>query len=281
MNAARPVSAALVGIDGSGKSTVAHLVGTRMGPRCAVMSCLRNHEMADAPLHNLSTALDRLSKEADVMGSQRFKLAALYLQMCMFGPTERFVAQAVTPLVVLSDRHPIVDAAVYLPLFRQMIESSGDAADVSDWLGRITAAERDLVTAWASAQGRRLGGAIDLGTVALDLIALTHRGIEPLMDDIAMLLQACLPDFVIWLDIDVDQALHRIDRRARPRELHETRQRLLAVHKGYERVLGALTARLPVHRILVGEQSPADVADVVAELLAKEGCCVHTGTSAA
>lgn len=275
-----PGVAAIVGIDGAGKSTAIRLVGDRIGAHCAVLSSMRNHEVADAPLRDLSLALDRLRTAAEELGSQRLKLAALYLQMCMYGPTEQFVIRALAPSVVLSDRHPIIDAAVYLPLFRRIIESSGDAG-IPTWRDRVSAGERGLITRWADAQHRRLGVARDLTALTSELMALADNDFEPFLAQIAPLLQAALPAHVLWLDLEVEQALQRLASRPGPRELHETRRHLLTVRAGYLRVLGNLPSRVRVSRIEVGDLTPEEVAEALTEQLIKDESRVHTGTSAA
>lgn len=276
----KPVVAAIVGIDGAGKSTAIRLVGDRIGAPCAVLSSMRNHEVADAPLRDLSMALDRLRTAAEELGSQRLKLAALYLQMCMYGPTEQFVVRALAPSVVLSDRHPIIDAAVYLPLFRRMIESSGDAG-VPAWWDRVSAEERGLITDWADAQNRRLGTTRDLTALTSELMALADQGFGPFLAKIAPLLQAALPERVLWLDLEVEQALQRLAGRQGPRELHETRRHLVTVRAGYLRVLENLPSSIRVSRIEVGDMSSEEVAEALIEQLVKDERRVHTGTSAA
>ncbi|MFI6044532.1 hypothetical protein ACIA8C_23095 [Nocardia sp. NPDC051321] len=281
MTQGEPIVAAIVGIDGAGKSTAIRLVGHRLGAHCAVLSSMRNHEVADAPLRDLSLALDRLRTAAEELGSQRLKLASLYLQMCIYGPTEQFVIRALAPSVVLSDRHPIIDAAVYLPLFRRMIESSGVAAGIPEWRDRVSAEERGLITRWMDAQNRRLGTTLDLTVLTSDLMALADHGFGPFLAKIAPLLQATLPQRVLWLDLEVEQALQRLASRQGPRELHETRRHLMTVRAGYLRVLENLPSRIRVSRIEVGDLAPEQVVEALTEQLIKDDRRVHTGTSAA
>ncbi|MFD6223324.1 hypothetical protein [Nocardia asteroides] len=265
-----PPVVALVGIDGSGKSTTAELVRRLLAPHCAMVTCLRNHHSVDAPLQSLSRALERLSRHADTIGSERLKLVAVYLQLCMYGPTTRFVAHATAPTVIISDRDPIIDAAVYLPLLRTAVSDSDDIDRLERWWERADTGERELIEDWAAAQRRRLGIEADLVATSDELVAVLGLPVNLLIEQIADRIQSELPQLLIWLDADVDQAVQRIARRGGPARPHETGTRLEAIRGRYQHVLAEASALVPTYRIPMAETRPEAVARQVIELIEVE-----------
>jgi thymidylate kinase len=251
---ARPQRIALVGIDGSGKSTLARLLAAERGYE--VLSSLRNHESPGAPLQELSLTLDAMASAVDQLGSPDLKLALLYLQMCMFGPTERFRAMSGgLPRKFVSDRHPVIDAAVYLPVFRPMLQGAEHARSV---LEKVDSAALKQAVAWTDAQARRLGQPLDLCTIATDLTTLVDEQLPEQLRQLAVRLHTTLPDAVIHLDISVAEALRRIARRGNPRESHETSRHLRHLQTSYASVLAALTP-IPIHTIQVDHLTPTEV----------------------
>ncbi len=85
------------------------------------------------------------------------------------------------------------------------------------------------------------------------------------------LLHTALPDVVIHLDLDVDEAVRRVGERGRSAELHETTAQLRAVRGEYDTVLGWLATRpapVRVHRIDCGVgRSVDEIAAEAAERL--------------
>jgi thymidylate kinase len=251
---ARPQRIALVGIDGSGKSTLARLLAAERGYE--VLSSLRNHESPDAPLQELSLTLDAIASAVDQLGSPDLKLALLYLQMCMFGPTERFRAMSArAPRKLISDRHPVIDAAVYLPVFRPMLQGPDHARSL---LEKINSSDLKQAVAWTDAQARRLGKPLDLCTIAIDLTTLVDEQLPEQLRQLAIRMHTTLPDAVIHLDISVGEALRRIARRGNPREPHETAAHLRHLQSSYATVLTAL-APIPIHHIQVDHLTPNQV----------------------
>ncbi|GGV55157.1 hypothetical protein GCM10010245_87310 [Streptomyces spectabilis] len=81
----------------------------------------------DAPLGQLAQHLATLGKEADRLGSHPLKLTVLYLQARMYGPAETFHRAAYAPSVLVTDRHPLVTAPVYLPFYRRALAADTDS----------------------------------------------------------------------------------------------------------------------------------------------------------
>lgn len=270
---------ALVGIDGSGKSTTLGLLAERFGPQCAVVSSLRNHEIPDAPLHELSRALERLGRVAHELGSPGLKLTTLYLQMCMYGPTVGFVNHALAPSILLSDRHPVLDASVYLPLFGEMIARTEEVPDAERWLAGVSASERETVLRWVAAQARRSGRSFELPALVHELMTLT--AVAPGLNQLQAVLRTPLPEVAVWLDIEVDAAVERISNRDKPREAHETAQRLYAARAGYERLYAQIAPNSLVHRVGIDGMSQHEVVDSIADFLGKVGVNVRAERVAA
>ncbi|WP_242902303.1 hypothetical protein [Actinomadura terrae] len=267
-----PLRLAILGIDGSGKSTVARCLAERalVGGRHAVLSCVRPHENPDAPLHELSRHLDVLSKEADRLGSPELKLAVLYLQMCTYGVGERFVTRELGVDVVVSERHPVIDALAYLPLYRSAIVRAagpGRADAVRAKLAALPAESVEAAAAWCEALGRRSARpAPKLETLAGELVALAGRPAAEQIAEFRVRFGTGLPDIAVLLDVAVETAADRIGARDRRAEQHERPDRLIRLRDGYDRALPAFGA-VALHRIQVGARPPGDVAAEIARLV--------------
>ncbi|MFF3445427.1 hypothetical protein [Streptosporangium sp. NPDC002721] len=257
---------ALVGVDGSGKSTVARLLSS---PDRVVLSCLRPHENPDGPLHELSRHLDTLSRDADESGSPELKLAVLYLQMCTYGSVERFFIDEWAAQTMVSERHPLIDALVYLPLYRDAIRQVAGPGRDAILRGRLTRSApeaRQAVSAWCRVLGRRNGGAPRLDTLAAELVDLLNVSVDERVEELSARFAVSPPDLAILLELDVGEAVRRIAARNRRPEPHERHDLLARVHAGYESALAALTT-VRVHRVAVDGRSPAEVATEVSRLV--------------
>ncbi|WP_131741328.1 hypothetical protein [Actinomadura roseirufa] len=264
---------ALVGIDGSGKSTVIRLLANRRAPGRAALSCMHAHENPDGPLHGLSRHLTSMSRDADRLGAPELKLAVLYLQMCTFAVTERFFVGEFGARTVLSERHPVVDGLAYLPLYRSAVERATGPDRPARLRRHLAALRQDDVAAavdWCERLGRRLGRALDLTTMATDLLRLLDLPPGERASALAAQFDVRLPDLVVLLDLDVAEARRRIHARARPAELHERHDHLLRIRDGYDAALRSLET-VRVHRLHAGRSSPAELAADIDRLITERG----------
>lgn len=258
----RPLRVALVGIDGCGKTTVADRL--RDGD-LTVLHTIHPDETVDGPFHELSRHLQNLSVTADRLSSPQLKVAAFYLLLRTYAPTERFFTQTFAPHTILSDRHPLIDALVYLPLYRRAAGVS--AARIPQWQGELEPKARQAVIAWA----QRIGCEQDLWALGQRLLSLHTPNRGKLLVTLSGMLRTTLPDVVIYLDVQVDEALRRVGERGGLSELHETAAKLCLVRAEYEAVLGWLATQpdpLTVHRIECGTDRTVDeIATEVADRL--------------
>jgi len=266
----RPLRVALVGIDGCGKTTVA---GRLSDPDLLVMHTTHPHETVDGPFHELSRHLEALSAVADRLRSPQLKVAAFYLLLRTFGPIERFFTQTFTPHTVLSDRHPLIDGLVYLPLYRR--QAATMTAPPPDWANELEPDTRRAILAWA----HRVECEQDLWALGHRLLSLHTPSRDTLLVVLCGLLHATLPDVVVHLDLEVDEALRRLGELGRSAELHETAAQLSVVRGEYEAVLDWLATRptqITVHRIDCGAGRSADdiAAEVTYRLDARMLCAV-------
>lgn len=263
---------ALLGIDGSGKSTLARLLAERPGDagRRVVLSCLRAHENPDAPLQDLSRHLDALSKEADRLDSPDLKLAVLYLQMCTYGVAERFFTRELAVRVVITERHPLIDALAYLPLYRRAIDrvdGPDRPAVIREQLAGLSPPAVEAALAWCRALGERPGGrAVRLDTIGAELTGLLESPAERCVAELSARLGVTAPDVAVLLDIDVDTALGRVASRGGRPEMHERADLLARVREGYGRALAA-SGTVRVHQVPVDGRPPEDLAAEVARLI--------------
>ena len=265
----------IVGIDGSGKSTVVERLRqcTAFAPdRLVAFSCPRFHDTPDAPLAELSAHLKAFSDVADELGSFELKLAALYLRMTLYGPVERFFLNTFASASLVSERHPLIDTLVYVPLYRSRAVTTVDAIAVEPLLrARLNEKSPDAyaaVRAWHELESRRLSREIDFWALAADVMKAFAAPLEDVMADFGARYRTSLPDTVVLLDVDVAEAARRLrGRRSGRLELHEDVRALTALRDTYDLVLDQLSRLRPeveVHRIANVDRS---VDETVEELL--------------
>lgn len=266
---------AIVGIDGSGKSAVVQRLRqyTALTPnRLIAFNCPRFHDTPDAPLAGLSFNLKALSDAADDLGNFELKLAALYLRMSLYGPVERFFLDTFAPRLLVSERHPLVDTLVYVPLYRSRAVAPVDAAAVEPLLrARLDEHSPGAYPAarvWHELECRRLGRETDFWALAQDIVKAFAAPFEDVVADFGLRYRTTLPDTVVLLDVDAAEAARRLRRRDSGRlELHEDERALAVLRRTYDLVLDQLSRLRPeieVHRIANADRG---IDDTVQELL--------------
>ncbi|CAM5405246.1 hypothetical protein SVIOM342S_06836 [Streptomyces violaceorubidus] len=259
------VRVALVGIDGTGKTTVLRRLRERDG--VGVVHAVRGHENPDNPGTELSAALAGASSAADEVGRVQLKVCVLYLQLCLFGPAERHVAAG--GRTVLADRHPLVDPLVYLPLFARARQVVEPRTDVDAWWRKQDPDAARAVRDWL----RTRTGGTDAWAAGTEVLRWGALPPDVLSTTLARHFGVTLPDGLLLLDLPVSEALRRTGERPRGGELHETEAFLAATRERYDAVLGHLSRtrpRLAVRRLHCSGRSvdevAAEVRDAVADL---------------
>lgn len=267
---------AVVGVDGSGKSTVVRGIAERLGfptGSVATVSCPNYHDARDAPLADLSRELKRLSDGADELGSFGLKMVALYLRMTLFGPVERFSLETFRPAVLVSDRHPVLDTLVYTPLYRRRVAPEGSTVApelIERWRALAPDAFR-AAAAWNDRLNARLGRDVDLAATGTDLLELFERDHATVLDDLGRRYGTTLPDTVVLLDVPAPAADARLAGRASTRELHEDARALEVLSAGYEAALDGLERTHPTIRIVRVPSGGRPVDEVLDEIRAEVG----------
>jgi hypothetical protein len=269
---------AIVGIDGSGKSAlVQRLRQYPVAPdRLAAFNCPRFHDTPGAPLAELSSRLKAFSDVADDLGSFELKLAALYLRMTLYGPVEHFFLDTFAPRLLVSERHPLVDTLVYVPLYRSRAATAVDAAAVEPVLrARLDEESPGAYAAartWHELENRRLGRETGFWALAQDIVAGFAAPPEDVLADFGARYRTTLPDTVVLLEADVAEASRRLrGRGSRRPELHEDEQALAVLRDTYDLVLDQLSRLRPEMEVRRIANSGRSIDDTVEELLVTLG----------
>ncbi len=267
----------VVGIDGSGKTSVIRrfVELSRAGrgfDRAIAMTCPRYHDTPDVPMSALSRQLDALSGSADALGSPHLKVAAMFLQMSLFGLVERFLIDAYEPAVLLSEHHAVIDSLAYGPLYGKLLRGAPDRDKLGAPLGARMAAidpeALDGIDRWLRWEGRRLGQTLDLWALpeyALELLRLPQ---EALIERVARHYRTGLPDAVLVLDLPIEIAVARLSAREGQGEIHEQADLLEALRRQYLAVPQLLAREHPeVATFVVDTSAPGGVDAVLAQVV--------------
>ncbi|MER5219317.1 hypothetical protein [Streptomyces flaveus] len=249
---------ALVGIDGTGKTTVLRRIRERNG--VAVVHAIRNHDDPQSPFADLSRALADASAAADALGRVQLKVAVLYLQLSLYGPAERQAMDS-SP-ILLTDRHPLIDPLVYLPLFGRVERDDEPGGDVEAWWGKQDPRAARWVHDWLY----QCSGGTDPWSLGTELLRLGTRTRQEMHDELSRRLCITMPEAVLLLDLPVAEALRRTRERMRASELHETAAFLSATRQRYDAALDWLREARPdvaLRRIACSHRSVDEVAEQV------------------
>lgn len=266
---------AVVGVDGSGKSTlVRRLARDRADPTALVgLHCPDYHETDGAPLAELSRHLHRLSRAADELGDHDLKLLSLYLRMTLFGPVEHHLVERHGPTVLVSDRHPIVDTLVYLPLYRSRVRGHLDLGALD--LRRVAPDVSGMadVWAWERADARRSGSRRPLPARTAEIAGLLDGPWERVLAGLGHRYRTSLPDRIVLLDVDpAEGARRREGRTAGSAELHEREAALDALGRRYTEVTDRLAREcgIEVERLSTSGRSADDSLDSLREIVDRD-----------
>jgi thymidylate kinase len=259
---------AVVGIDGSGKSSLVRRCAARAGAGALTMTCPAYHDTGDAPLQELSRTLEAFSSASDELRAPAMKAAAMYLQMSLYGPVERFLVETFTPAVVISERHAIIDPIAYSPLYERMMDGRPDPSIEPRLVEKLGAARWARVLDWQAREARRLGVARALWDIPAHLLALARRPWPELLDALLPEFRCRLPDVVVMLDIPAQLAAERVSGRAGTKEVHEGLAMLGALRKAYLGLLEVLKAKGVQTEVLDGTRgSPDELVTTLLERL--------------
>lgn len=232
---------AVLGIDGSGKSTVSKRIAKELSGAsrvCVVTDRLQFYEnsgekgVQPLPTERLRQALGSYAKTARSLKHYKIpKLAELLLRDHLLGEVQRWYS----PEILVLDGSPLINLTAWAKLYKQ------DAFD----LDVCSAAIRVLT-------GRREGIARSdpVFRKLPELAALDRLGLAGL----------ALPDVVIMLDVDPTVSVSRIRARGEKRQVHETEEKLARLREGYLMVCKVVERDfgIPV-RILDGNLELAEV----------------------
>jgi thymidylate kinase len=270
-----PYRVALVGIDGSGKTSVVARLRARIRVEggLATLNSPIYHETPNAPLRLLSRQMHAVSLAADELGLRELKAAMLYLQMTLYGIVERSVIDAFRPRCLISDRHALVDTLAYGPVYRRMLGSVLDGAHwdplLRERLADAPPNALDATIAWHEGVARRLGQTTGFWELPHEVGSLFEQPFESVLAEFSKRYGTELPDAVVLLDLEPAEALRRSSGRASPSsELHESEVILEKLRAIYASALATLEQERPevaVHRLDVSGLAVEEALDAVLE----------------
>jgi len=272
-----PHRIALVGIDGSGKTTtIAHL-RRQLGAEGDVVTVHSPsfHENPNAPLQQLSRQMREVSLVADEIGAFGLKVTMLYLQMTLYGAVERGMIEAFRPRCVVSDRHALVDTLAYGTIYKSLAPEPLDREILEPLLlGHLPSPEAlEATIAWQQRLERHLGGEADFWDLALDLDRAFDAGPAEILAEFGRRYATSPPDTIVLLDVEPVETMRRAAvREAASSELHEDPAILEALRGMYEHALDLLAEHcdVSVYRICGDGLSPEETMEALVGLLPEE-----------
>lgn len=232
-------SVAVLGIDGSGKSTLSHALAGRLSEagRVAVVSDelaffdRGERSLLRPPLtEKLRRALSRRVKRAKSLKS--YKVPKM-LELLLRDRATRQVRRWYRPRAMVLDGCPALNMTAWARLYRDGVEDEACAAILRAVTGTGSSPARDDPLFQRFPELKHL--------VRLRLTPLER------------------PDVVLFLDVPPPVAVDRIGSRGEARQVHETEEKLVRLRDGYLSVCRALESMGVPARVLDGDRSRAAI----------------------
>lgn len=270
---------AVVGIDGSGKSSIIRrfieLNAQAKGDAMA-MTCPTYHETAEAPFGRLSRQLDMFSKSSDALGSFELKAAAMFLQMSLFGPVQEFFVQAYQPQFLLIEHHALIDSLAYGAFYATMIGKPIDQAalepKVRERIDKVEPGAFDAILRWLAQENRRLGLDVSLWDLPRHVSEIFKQDRGKVVAELQRRYRTAMPDVVLFLDLPVELAMQRLRERGdKGGELHEQVGILQLLRKSYHQLADSLAKESAGSVPYLIDTSSASIDDVLRDVIMKFG----------
>ena len=264
----------ILGIDGSGKTTVAKaFADNQFWPLASGFTCPDYHLSAFAPFNQLSRDVARLSVYADETSNFQLKLLTLYLKMSLFQPVQNFIASTFSPDFLISERNPLIDVLVYGKFYSQLMGPKLNAPkDDSNFLvaaGPKFSEELIRIERWIAVINKRTGKNISMGEYPAFCLETLKQGSAHIVKVFAHEFQACFPDYVFYFDLPPAQAAHRLQVAKSVMEVHEKCEHLTALASTYSEIFSSLVrlgAKTEVITLNAQQSSPHLIEQILAHL---------------
>jgi 1-acyl-sn-glycerol-3-phosphate acyltransferase len=232
-------SLAVLGIDGSGKSTLSRMVSKKLSDAfrvCLVSDNLEFYENANQkelqPLltEKVREALGRYAKTAKSLKQYKIpKLAELLLRDHIMGEVQRWY----TPDIIVQDGCPLINLAAWAKLYK---EEYFDTEACSKAI-RILTGKREAIIKDDP-----------IFTKFHELAALKRFRLDHMR----------LPDAVILLDVAPVVSTRRIQGRGEQRQVHETEEKLAKLREGYLLVTHVVEKEFNMPTLILDGESEID-----------------------
>jgi 1-acyl-sn-glycerol-3-phosphate acyltransferase len=243
---------AVLGIDGSGKSTLSRSLAQRLsktGRTCLITDDVvffeggEPQEIQPLMTEKLREAIGRRAKAANSLKSYKIpKVAELVLRDRVLGQVKRWY----TPDLIVSDGCPLLNITAWLRLYRKEEPEDGI-----------------LASAMGILSGSEEVGPDDPAHEAFPELSAMKRFRIPTL--------RC-PEAALFLDVDPALSVQRIESRGESRQVHETQEKLERLREGYLSVCRILDGQLGVPtEVLDGHRGIEEVTEAALQAVEAMG----------
>ena len=223
----KPFTIAVIGIDGSGKSTLSRrLIGSFKGESCFISDGLellkdgKHHKVQPLIVNELRQLIGRRAKNAKNLARYKIpKLVELLLRDHLCSEVERWYR----PDYIFMDGSPLLNMTAWAILFHEDFFNQEVCSKAIDILtGDVSISKND-----------------ELFKQFPELLALKKLHLNHLN----------IPDVIIFLDVDPEVSIKRIMSRGETVQAHENVEKLSKLRKAYHMVCNILEKNSPVYRV--------------------------------
>jgi len=232
-------TAIITGIDGTGKSTLINqlYVEHKQISSIKMFSCPSYHIIPGSGVEELSILFEKINNLGNELKHSDIKALGLFLQMSLYSCVlNKHKSQADISLVI-SERHAILDTAVYGAFYAKRVTGS---IDINMWkpviekeLEMLVPKGFEIVENWILKVNEMTKEKNTFWNYTGFLKRLFSLPPEFIIADLSRYFQLEFPDEIIFLRIESELAVERLRQRNKQLELHETTLVLDALQQKY------------------------------------------------
>lgn len=230
----------ITGADATGKTSLLQNLIELKIPNVKIFFSPHFHKTEESPLSFLSQIFEKINLIANQNDQPSLKVMALILGMTLYREYEKFYTEKFTPNYLISERHCLVDALAFFPVYRKII--SGIDSQPLPWERWLKPEENQALQNWLAQITKKIKThPLQDSWQALTkwVLGLVELDLQALLKSLMNFYNCTLPDEVFILTAEFSTLQKRLERRqetGKKLEWHEKGAGLLTLQDSFLKI---------------------------------------------